>query len=624
MAPRCKINHEHLGARARLVPLAFLCSAFAIVGLAACKNTSPGNELQFHASDFGAVANDGVCDGDAIRACIQAALASERPAEILFDAGEYRVDAAPGEKMMGESVALPIRDARNIAVLGSEKGTILVITDPSTSGIVFDGCSNVVLKNMQIDYDPLPYAFGSIRSVDMQARTFDLELDEGSIGLRDSAFAKAKTVWGMVVRPDQAHDTVRYGPVVVRAQAVIPLSERVWRLEVGPATTEGYGDVLLTSGMKPGDRFVYMPRTYGSAVGIQHCENTEVNRVTIFASPGLCFFPYLSRGVSLIDCHVDVRGSRLLSANADGVHARGLRGDLLIEGCSFEGMADDAINIHSSAIVVREVLSPQEVSVEPHSYTVLPGDTLVAYSAESMGSKGQATVAAVEKSQDRLRIRLTDPLNDLRGGGANDDADRFYNLSEAGGPFLVKNCRFLAHRGRGVLVSAVNGAIEDNVFENNEGWGIHLNFGDARWAEGPPAKEIRINKNTFYGKGGSQPAVSIHTHEAGFARCFSELRILNNRFESLSAPAVRLQGVVGALLENNSVTTATPPSGTWGFAAIEIRDSSDIDIERLDVEPAGLSTDVLIEATVDADLSAVRIKGNAVRIADRRTTSVTE
>jgi len=614
----------------------FLPSATCVLLFACDTNHAPQpftqeTAIPFSVRDFGATPNDATPDGPSIRKCIQTAQASGQKAKIVFEPGIYRIDAAPNVKSVGDEwVSLLIQNTNDLALLGAPEGTTLTFTNPSASAIVFDSCRNISLKNIQIDYDPLPYAFGTVRSVDLRENTFDLELDSNSIAFDHQAFSKAKGIWGMVVKPDAKSGTTRYGPTAVGAKDIAPLAGRNWRLtmDVPKNGMGGYANALVRSGMQPGDRYVHMPRIYGCAVGIQACENVRIENVDILSSPGLSFFPYLSRHVSLIDCHVRPGSGRIISANADGIHARGMRGDLLIERCSFEGMGDDAINIHSSAIVVRKVNSSSEIIAQPATWSVHPGDELAAFDGTTLMEKGRTTVAGSQVTSGGTLIRFTKPISGLLAGRGVADSDRLYNLSEAGGPFVIRDYRFLSHRGRAILVSGMDGTIENNFFENNEGWGVDLSFGDTLWAEGPPARDLTIAGNVFQGCGGGQPAIGARSTATATATStgkepcfFKNLVIRNNQFLDLASPAIRLYGVNGVLIKDNTIVAANPPAKTANFAAIELENSSGVVISDLKVEDARIKTDVLIGANVDPGEAGVRIASSVElpAIMDRRT-----
>jgi len=588
--------------------ISLLC---VVAGMCLVSCDQKPSATRFSVRDFGAIPGDDQSDGEAVRKCIQAALDCAKKAEVVFEAGTYRIDPAPGATSMGELVSLPINKANNIAVSGAGKGTTLIFTNPSASGIVLEGCRNLVLKNLRIDYDPLPYAFGTIRAVNLAANTFDLELDAESADFTNPLFARAKTLWGMVIRPDPKQGTTRYGPVAVGSKVFSPVSGRVWRLTESSLGGRGSPNALTSSGMKPGERYVHMARTYGAALGIQSCSDIRVEGVSILSSPGLSFFPYLSHDISLVDCHVGPGPNRLISTNADGIHARGLRGNLLVERCSFAGMADDGINIHSNAILVRKINSSTEIIASPHTWSVRPGDELVAYDGVTFSEKGRTTVESLRQTESGILIRFAKPVEGLRAGEDYTNADRFYNLSEAGGPFLIRNCRFLAHRGRGILVSGIGGRIENNHFENNEGVGVDLSFGDSIWAEGPPAQNLQITENEFLGRGGTQPCIvarSAAPKEIGMSgrRFFKELTIKDNKFLNLRASAIRLSGVEGALIENNILLEKTTAAGPLPFPAVELENSAGILVGNLEILDSRFKTGVLIGARVEPGEKGVR------------------
>ena len=152
----------------RTIPHALLLAGFF---LTSCERQPVSKSAldsthQFRVRDFGAIPGDDQSDGEAVRKCIQTALDCAKNAEVVFEAGTYRIDPAPGATSMGELVSLPINKANNLALSGAREGTTFVFTNPSASGIVFEGCRNIRLKDIRIGYDPLPFAFGTIRAMD--------------------------------------------------------------------------------------------------------------------------------------------------------------------------------------------------------------------------------------------------------------------------------------------------------------------------------------------------------------------------------------------------------------------------------------------------------------------------
>jgi hypothetical protein len=586
----------------------------------------PSVPTSFAVGDFGAVANDGKADGLAIRQCIAAAQASGSPAEVVFIAGIYQVD--PGSAADDDWFSLTVRGAQNLTLRGAQDGTILIFSQPSAGGILFEKCKDVSVRNLTIDYDPLPYAFGTVTAVDEQDGTLDLELDEQSIALDHGAFCmkNAKAIWGIVVQPDSRYQTTRYGPHVIGMGGAIQRKvDRSWRLasELRPGVS------AAAAGLRAGARYVHMARTYGAGVCFRNSNNVRAEGVTILASPGLAFLPILCGGeIRLTDCHVRLASGRLLSTNADGIHARGLRGNLHIQRCSFEGMADDAINIHSSAILVKDVISSTEVIAPNHSWSVRSGDELVVLDPEILREKGRTTVASTEIGPNTTRIRFMKPIDGLKSGSGFADADRIYNLSESGSPFVIRDCRFLAFRGRGILASSKGGIIERNRFENNEGWGLDIAFGERIWGEGPPPVNLVIKGNEFIGKGGMQPAINIRLSiafekttrvEDRGIRPMRNISLHDNSFENLSGPAIWMSGVVGSVIENNRIQSNGNAIQTpLRTAAVSIDNSSGVILGNLSVEDPRFENDLELGSMLDPGEQGIRFDPAGLRVVDQR------
>src|SRR5207237_10644138 len=88
---------------------------------------------------------------------------------------------------------LLIAEASRLTVLG-EPGTLLIMRDSTAAGIWLERCQEVVLRQVAIDYDPLPFTQGTIVAANPTARTFDwkvatgyAEPSQGYLGLQYAA-----------------------------------------------------------------------------------------------------------------------------------------------------------------------------------------------------------------------------------------------------------------------------------------------------------------------------------------------------------------------------------------------------------------------------------------------------
>jgi hypothetical protein len=580
----------------------------------------PPPTATFRVEDYGARPDSDFDSGPALRAAIAAAVQAGGPSEVVLAAGVYRVSPATGADH-----ALPISGAQNLTVRGQGDATQITVTDPTVGGFRLSDSRGVALRGFVLDYDPRPYAQGTVTAVNPAAQTFDVAFEDGFLAPDHPAFAAAKATWGLVVRPGSGNAPTRFGPTAIPAVAERRLDGNLWRMAVGGPPT-GYADPLRTSGMAPADHFVRPARNYTAAVGIDHSDGVLVDGVTLYASPGLAFCPYLCGAVTLRDCHIRRRpqAGRWLSTNADGVHCRGARKGIVIEGCTFEGMSDDAINLHSSPIPVLEVLSPTDLIVQRYHYTLRVGDRLEAMDSEAAAIRGQATLASVEEVPDRwaYRIRLDSPIAGLRAGSGFEDSDNLYNLSECATGSVVRGCRFGSFRGRGVLLSCIGATVEGNTFEVTEGWGVVLHHESTRWGEGPLARDIRVLGNTFVGRGGYQAAIVAYpTRRDGRlaeAREFSHLRIQGNRFRDLGVPAVELHSCRDVeLLDNDVQASPDAPRPRATYVSVVLDNCAGVRVSGLRVhdEDPRQPAAVLISPTCATGAAGVSVVDLAAQLA---------
>ena len=511
----------------------------------------------FRANDFGALpgTNDA---GPGLRKALAAALSFEGPSEVILDPGIYSVGS---EKEA--SYALDVKGASDIGLRGVPGKTVLLMKNPLRGALRFQECDKVSVQGVTVDYDPPPYCQGTIVEVNLPEDTFDLKPEPGFLFPDHPAFEQAKARWGLVVRGDEEGRPVRFGPVAIPAVAESSPRKGLWRMKVGGQST-GYQDPLKGSGMKPGDKIIHLARTYDAAFFLHRCGRVSLQEVTIHASPGAAFCPLLCGRVEIVNCHVrlDPSSNRWLSTDADGIHCRGVREGILVQGCSFEGMADDAINIHSSPIPVLEAVSPTEFVVQKLHYTLKKGDLVQVMDSEACRSRGQAVALEVEELPDQWAYRLTldKPVAGVRSGQSFAVSDNLYNLSEAGTGSVVRDCHFKSFRGRGILLSCHGCLVEQNTFEVREGWGVVLFHESTRWAEGPLARDIEIRDNVFQGRGGSQPAILAmavkRDGQISRSREMRNLSIIGNQFLDLGTPAIRLHACSEVLIRDNLLMNA--------------------------------------------------------------------
>jgi hypothetical protein len=392
--------------------------------------------------------------------------------------------------------------------------------------------------------------------------------------------------------------------------------------------------------MRPGDAYVHLARGHGSAVFSQGCDGFRVEDVTIHASPGLAVGLVANRG-EIVVRGLEVRfapgTTRLLTTNADGVHAQQNRAGPVIEHCYFEGMADDAINLYAPPLVVREVRSSTEWLVSG-GVPVLPGDALQVLEPRTGSVRGTVRAVTATRANGGVLLAVDPPLAGVVAGGDHRSGDTLYNLSACGAGFRIRANHMNGHRRYGCLLRAGGGLVEDNTFADTTGAGVVL-ANEPDWPEGPVPWGVMIRGNRFL-RGGTCLGYADSPHGAalvlqatrlghGLAEGVGirEVVIERNEFEERAGVAVFLGGVTNVVFRQNRIAETAGTELRREGAAILIERSAGVTLEGnriVDPRP-GTTAAVEIGPEVARGVGGVRLEGleaalggDAVVVRDRR------
>ncbi|MCL5270742.1 MAG: right-handed parallel beta-helix repeat-containing protein [bacterium] len=597
---------------------------FIIAGLLlAAANTGmaqpDGGGKVFRARDYGAVPNGDQNAAPAIQAAIQAAIAAGPGAEVVLEAGRYRLAAHQGGNW-----PLAIRGADGLTLRGAGAQTELVVTNPANYCLIVDRSRSVTAAGFAVDYDPLPFTQGRIVAADKAGKTFDLELEAGYPALDQPYFAATEEPygrWGMIFDPAERH-LKEHAPDNVFIKSWEPLGDRRWRLHPAPEHAHNVG------AMAPGDRFVHLARLSGGTLAITNSEGCAFENVTVYASPGLCAVVSGCRGTRIRNYQVCWRPgtTRLISSDSDGLHCPDNPEGPRVENCLFEGMADDAINIYNRPAQVAEVISPTEI-VAARGGRIEPGDRLEVYDARAGRVRADVTAAQTRRAgRGAWRIQFDRPVPGVQPGEKPDFGDLIYNLSRCGAGSAIRNNIFRLSRRYGVFINSIDGVVENNLFDRLGGWAIVLDNEISVWQQGPPSRGLLIRNNVFRGVAytghyGDNPLsgtiriVSQSTRGPAEGRPIRGIRIDNNAFENVRTAAVSIGSATDINLKNNAIRLGPDAKMGLKTAAITLRNAEGILIENLAIDSARPETaaGIAIDARTAPGAGGVAVKNLAYR-----------
>ena len=337
------------------------------------------------------------------------------------------------------------------------------------------------------------------------------------------------------------------------------------------------------AGMKAGDVLVMRNHGRGNpSIVVYRAKDTVFEDVVVRNSFGMSLVGQRSENITL-------RGTRKAadrtagmfapadmfgSISADATHFSNCRGLVAVEKCWFEGMMDDAINVHSTCLRIQEKLAPNRIRCRyMHGQSIgfetfLPGETLRFIKGPVLENGTEAKVTAVTKLSAReLEITLAENVPEIYGAGdAVENADYQPEVRFTG--------NHVAHnRARGCLFTTPRRVlVTDNVFDAVSGSAI-LFAGDAQgWYESGACRDVLVENNVFRNNLTSrfqftEGIISVYPEIRRPARqqqaYHANITIRKNRFETFDVPLLYARSVDGLHFDDNEVVYNAVYRG-WG------------------------------------------------------------
>jgi hypothetical protein len=306
-----------------------------------------------------------------------------------------------------------------------------------------------------------------------------------------------------------------------------------------------------------------------SGVFIYRCKDTVFENVNLFTAAGLGFLGQFSENITLRRTNVmpNYAKGRYLCGHADGFQVSNCRGQIVVDGCTFEGLMDDPINVHGTSVRIVEIHDKRQVIckfMHGQSTGMIWGDAgnrvgfIENKSMATLGTGIVRTLTRIDRDRFALEFEKAVPAGIEVG-------DALENLTWAP-DFTVRDSVFGSCRARGLLVSTPGRVrIENNDFISS-GAAI-LIAGDANgWYESGAVKDVLIRNNRFhpscltsayqFGEGiiSIYPMIPERDPNRPFHR---NIRIENNHFDVFDYSVLYALSVDGLRFDNNTVAHNT-------------------------------------------------------------------
>lgn len=311
---------------------------------------------------------------------------------------------------------------------------------------------------------------------------------------------------------------------------------------------------------------------------VDNTKNLLLENVTVHYAEGMGLMAQMSENITLDGfrvCLRDQNDPRYFTTQADATHFSGCKGKIISKNGFYEGMMDDAINIHGTYLkIVKRVDNHTVVGKYMHNQAFgftwgYAGDEVqfvLSKTMEILGDKNNIeSITPYDKAEvtgaREFLISFEKPLNEQIKENISIGIENLTWTPEV----LFENNTICNNRARGTLFSTPKQTIiQNNTFDHTSGTAILL-CGDCNgWFETGACKDVIIRNNIFKNSltnmfQFTNAIISIYPEipdlKAQKKYFHSSIKIYNNTFITFDRPIVYAKSVDGLEFYNNTIQT---------------------------------------------------------------------
>ena len=477
---------------------------------------------------------------------------------VIVPAGHYRV--TPHDRQH-----LVLRDLKDITIVAN--GVEMICTE-TTRALTITHCTNLTLRGLVIDYDPLPFTQGKITALSTDKKTQEIELFDGY-----PAAESARNFKYEIFRPDTR--TLRCDDrFVKKIEAVGSRHLRITAPHENASSPEQVGDLIVIGSESA---------PHGSAAHAVECSHNvhvRLEDIALFASNCFGFIESDCDGSVYDRCRIDRRSvaddfvkrsdPRLRSLDADAFHSSSaIKGPAYVE-CVAKFMGDDCVNIHGDYHLITRSEGTKLRVLAKGTMNIQPGDPveLVLYTGQRLPDAQVVSVQAAGTIGDEELLFLSRQNMDA-GLKSGRSLGRAYDITldreavlpmggvlcsanRVGNGFSVKGCDFGFNRSRGILIKASHGEVSGNHIEGSKMSAIFVTP-EYWWLEAGSSSDVTIAGNTIRDCGGVAICVDATGGNGSIAPAgvHHNITIISNTVDDCTMPGILVTSTTDLRLENN-------------------------------------------------------------------------
>ncbi|HLH94926.1 MAG TPA: right-handed parallel beta-helix repeat-containing protein [Xanthobacteraceae bacterium] len=379
------------------------------------------------------------------------------------------------------------------------------------STLLISGSKQVTVRDLSIDYDPLPFTQGTVTGFDHAALEIMIKVDAGYPDEPDflatitDGFFKVMNRATRALKPG-ARDFLSPKKVERVGAGVIRVTLQWSANETFPSQLPlAVGDVVAIS------------NSYADAIVVDGSSATSFSGLKLLASPAMGILENGGPGGMRLQ-HVTIapgprpKGAstdRLVSTNSDGSHFITVERGPTIEDCTFANTSDDAVNVHGFYYYVVRQTGPQRYLLSPKwDIGLAAGDEIETCQQGTFRSLGRTKIVELTKRKvPELKAEIA-KLWKGRSPTTQPDlvyeivlqqntplkvADAVTSLARIGAGTAIRRCSF--HACGRVLVKSPNSMVEDCQFTYSSGVALQAGSDIGFWSESGFAENLIFRNN---------------------------------------------------------------------------------------------------------------------------------
>ncbi len=432
--------------------------------------------------------------------------------------------------------------------------------------VTIDSSENVLVKNINIDWDIPMTAQAQVKAVNSEYLEIEINVLESPYVIEDDKIVFVGEGWKSKMRVGGIMEFDKDTRLIPQETGDLsPLGDDY---ELYKAKEVKYGIVRMYHAFKRkpaiGNYLIlrHSARDHAGAF-IANSKNIRFQNINMYQNTGLGILAQYSENLSFdsINFVPNFSKNRYLSGHDDGFHFSNCKGNIEVNHCRFLGLMDDPINVHGTSVrIIKKRGEKKLVCKFMHGQSIgLPwaraGESVGFIENDAMNTFGVGVVDSfLVLNPQEFEITFKEPVPQSTEAG-----DALENLTWVP-DVVIKNSFFGSNRARGILVTSPGKVvIENNTFESS-GSAI-LIAGDANgWYESGAVKDVLIQNNTF----NDACMTSMYEFCEGIISIYpiipkvninknfhKNIRIIGNTFNPFDYPVLYAKSTEGLVFSNN-------------------------------------------------------------------------